>query len=173
MSQVSKVGFIAETDVSKLVEAVIGKHGYSRHKLIPLLLDIQNELKHLPRKALEIVSNKLSIPISEIISVASFYHQFRLEPVGDYVFQVCFGTACYLRGAGSVYDALNLATGSSKTRITIEKVRCFGCCSLAPVVMVINTRTGDRSIYGRLNPNDARKIVVKFSQMTRDLRESI
>lgn len=167
MSQVgvSRFEHVIEVDVLNLVETVLSKHGHDRSKLILMLQDIQNELKYLPRRVLELVSNKLSIPVSEIISVASFYHQFRLEPVGDFVFQVCFGTACYLRGASDVYEALKLITG--KTSITVEKARCFGCCSLAPVVMVINTKTGDKNIHGRLNPNDARKIALKYSTMIR------
>ncbi|MEM0100435.1 MAG: NAD(P)H-dependent oxidoreductase subunit E, partial [Desulfurococcaceae archaeon] len=80
-------------------------------------------------------------------------------------FQVCFGTACYLRGASNVYEALKLAT--SKVSITVEKARCFGCCSLAPVVMVISTRTGEKYIHGRLNTNDARKIALKYSATIR------
>ncbi|MEM0002451.1 MAG: NAD(P)H-dependent oxidoreductase subunit E [Desulfurococcaceae archaeon] len=163
--EISKIEYAIETDVLRLVETIISKHGCNRSKLIPILQDIQNELKYLPRKVLEVVSSKLGVPISDIISVASFYHQFRLEPVGEYVFQVCFGTACYLRGASNVYEALKLAT--SKVSITVEKARCFGCCSLAPVVMVISTRTGEKYIHGRLNTNDARKIALKYSATIR------
>ncbi|MEM3926188.1 MAG: NAD(P)H-dependent oxidoreductase subunit E [Desulfurococcaceae archaeon] len=166
--EIGRIEHIAEIDVSKLVDSIIERHGCHRSKLIPILQDIQGELKYLPRKALELISNKLSIPISEIIAVASFYHQFRLEPIGDYIFQVCLGTACYLKGANDVYEALKLI--ADKTRITVEKARCFGCCSLAPVMMVINTKTGSKDIYGRLNPNDARKIASKYLAITRSKR---
>jgi len=166
---ITRVEHEVQVDVAKLVDTVINKHGRSRGKLIPMLQEIQSELKYLPRQALEYISRKLGVPLSEVISVVSFYHQFRLEPVGDYVFQVCFGTACYLRGASEVYEALKAATGNTRisVEITVEKARCFGCCSLAPVVMVIDTKTGDKSIYGRLTPSEARKIALKYFTLAR------
>jgi len=171
MSQIgiTRVEQEVQVDVARLVDAVVNKYGRSRGKLIPMLQEIQSELKYLPRQALEYISGKLGVSLSEVISVATFYHQFRLEPVGDYVFQVCFGTACYLRGASEVYESLKSATRNTRTavKMTVEKARCFGCCSLAPVVMVINTKTGDKSIYGRLTPSEARKIALKYSTLTR------
>jgi len=74
-----------------------------------------------------------------------------------------------LRGASEVYEALKAATGNTRisVEITVEKARCFGCCSLAPVVMVIDTKTGDKSIYGRLTPSEARKIALKYFTLAR------
>lgn len=161
-SGLSRIEELLGVDIVKLVDSVIAKHGSSRCKLIPILQDIQNSLKYLPRPALELVSSKLNIPISEILSVASFYHQFRLQPIGDYVIQVCFGTACYLRGARELYETFRLTI--SKSQISVEKARCFGCCSLAPVAMVINTHTGEKTIYGRLRTTDVGKIAFQYSK---------
>lgn len=167
-AEVGKLEHEVEANVVELVNAIVAKHGYSRSKLIPILQEIQSVYGYLPRRALELISSKLNIPISEIIAVVSFYHQFRLEPVGDYIFQVCFGTACYLRGASEIYEALRLAT--SEAYVTVEKARCFGCCSLAPVIMVINTKTGNKDIYGRLTPSEARKVALKYSALARKKR---
>lgn len=153
-------GRILETELVNIVDEAVGSYGCSRSKLIQVLQEIQKKLGYLPREALELLSLRIGLPLSEILAVASFYHQFRLQPVGNYIFQVCYGTACYLRGADEVFKALELAPGTSK--VSVEKVRCFGCCSLAPVVMVVNTRTGEKVIHGRLTPSDARRLLSRY-----------
>ncbi|MEM4717512.1 MAG: NAD(P)H-dependent oxidoreductase subunit E [Desulfurococcaceae archaeon] len=155
-----KIEELIGVDVLKLIDSVIAKYGSSRDRLIPILQDIQSSLGYLPRPALELVSSKLNVSISEILSVASFYHQFRLQPIGEYLIQVCFGTACYLRGSKELYEALRLTLG--KSHVSIEKARCFGCCSLAPVIMVVNTQTGEKSIHGRLRSTDIGKITMQY-----------
>lgn len=147
-------------DLEDTVNKVVEKHGRSRSKLIPILQEIQGIFKYLPRRALEIVAEKLETPLSEILAVATFYHQFRLEPVGEFILQVCFGTACYLRGSADVYEAIKLAALNHP--VTVEKARCFGCCSLAPVVMVIDTSTGEKLVHGKLTPTEARKLAFKY-----------
>lgn len=147
-------------DVEDIVIKIVERYGRSRSKLIPILQEIQTTFKYLPQRALEIVAEKLGTPLSEVLAVATFYHQFRLEPVGEFVLQVCFGTACYLRGSADIYEALRLATLDQP--ITVEKARCFGCCSLAPVVMVIDASTGEKLIHGKLTPVEARKLAFKY-----------
>lgn len=159
-SSIYSTGQVLRAGLINVVEKAVERHGCSRSKLIQVLQEIQGELGYLPREVLEVLSTRVRLPLSEILSVASFYHQFRLEPTGDYIFQVCYGTACYLRRADEVFKALELATRTS--RVTVEKVRCFGCCSLAPVVMVVNTRTGEKTIHGRLTPGEARRLLSRY-----------
>ncbi|MEM0244192.1 MAG: NAD(P)H-dependent oxidoreductase subunit E [Zestosphaera sp.] len=151
------------------VDRVIHKYGVDRSKLINMLQEIQREFHYLPRQSLEALSNKLGIPLSEILNVATFYHQFRLEPLGTYVIHVCFGTACYLKGSPEIYEsikkALNLKERENTTRdgaITVEKARCFGCCSLAPVIMVTSSDESERYVHGRLNIAESKKVALGY-----------
>lgn len=152
-------------NIESYVKEVLSIYGLNRSKLIPILQAIQSRFLYLPRKALEYMALRLGVPLPEILTVATFYHQFRLQPVGKYVFQVCFGTACYLRGAHEVYETLKFL--AKNFPVTVEKVRCFGCCSLAPVIMVVDIKGNERSIYGKLTPSEARKIFYNYVKKIR------
>ena len=117
----------------------------------------------LPRVALEAIAGEMKLPFSRVFGVASFYTQFRLEPVGKYVIDVCMGTACHVAGAPLVVEAfaqeLEVPVGGTTPDglFTLQTVNCVGACALAPVV-----RVGDQDTYGRMGPNEARKLVRKL-----------
>jgi NADH-quinone oxidoreductase subunit E len=46
--------------------------------------------------------------------------------------------------------------------ITIEKARCFGCCSLAPVIMVTSSDGSERYVHGRLNVSEGKRVVLDY-----------
>ena len=97
---------------------------------------------------LDMLAKRLNIPIAQVLGSATFYTQFRFEPVGKYVIRLCHGTACHIAGAEKINDTLraNLGIQENQTTenglFTLERVVCLGCCSLAPVV--IDKRTGVR-----------------------------
>jgi NADH-quinone oxidoreductase subunit E len=132
--------------------------------LITILQDVQAVYGYLPREVLSFVSRRLGIPIARILGAATFYTQFRFEPVGRYVIRVCHGTACHIAGAEKITDVIkqNLGIAEGETTpdrlFTLEKVACLGCCALAPVA-TINDNT-----YGKLTPN-------KILKTIRDYRE--
>lgn len=160
---------VSNESVETVVGGVLARYNYDRSKLIPVLQEVQKIYGYLPRKALEIVSRRLGFSLSEILNVVTFYHQFRLEPTGMYIMYVCFGTACYLRGSSEIYDVLRStlsiregSTTASDGSITVEKARCFGCCSLAPVVMVVSNDGLEKYVHGNLTPSDARKMIQSY-----------
>jgi len=67
--------------------------------MIAILHDLNAAFRYLPREALEIVSDRLSVPLSYLYSAATFYRSFDLEPCGEHEIQVCLGTACHVRAA--------------------------------------------------------------------------
>ena len=93
------------------------------------------------------------------MGVATFYSQFRLEPIGEHTIRVCFGTACHVNGAEAIADALSdelkVPVGGTTPdgKFTLESVACLGCCSLAPVITI------DDETYGRLTADKARDII--------------
>lgn len=129
--------------------------GYGREKssLIHVLQDIQGQFDYLPRESLETVAERLRLPLSDVLRVATFYAVFSLEPRGEHLVTVCMGTACHVKGAPRILDAirrdLGLADGRQSTddmKFTVRTVRCVGCCGLAPVINI------DGNAYGRLTP---------------------
>ncbi len=141
---------------------IIEMENSHKGSLIPILQKIQNQYGYLPKKILELLSKKTGIPASQIIGAATFYSQFRFEPIGKYLIKVCHGTACHISGAEKISDVFKdlLGIEEGKTTpdglFTLESVACLGCCSLAPVVMINETT------YGRLNPSKVNKIIKEY-----------
>ena len=110
--------------------------------LVQILQDINIEYHYLPGHALKYVSERLSIPLSRVYYVATFYTAFSLKPRGKHLVRVCVGTACHARGAPRVLEEFErqLETPRGETtpdlQFTLETVNCLGCCALGPVVMV-------------------------------------
>ena len=137
--------------------------GGARHSVIPILQAIQEKYNYLPEEALRRVCEISEITPAQIVGVASFYSQFRFKPAGQHLIKVCVGTACHVKGAGLVYDAmkreLGLGEGEDTTgsgKYTIEKVNCLGCCTLAPVVQI------DQVTYGHVSTSKVGSVLSDF-----------
>lgn len=142
-------------------------HAIERHRklqgaLIPVLHDIQDMFGYLPEDALQLVSDGLRVPMSEIYGVATFYSFFCLEPKGEHVIRVCLGTACYVKGSQAVLqklsDELKVEVGKTTNdgKFTLEAMRCLGACGLAPVLAI------EDHVHGKLLPDDVIKIVQQY-----------
>ena len=151
--------------MQRRTDAIIDRIGTARHRIIPLLQAIQQEFGYLPSDALNRVYERTDIDRAQLISVASFYSQFRMIPYGKHTIKVCIGTACHVKGANNVYDAivreLNIPDGeitTSDREYSIEKVACLGCCALAPVVQI------DDRIFGHVQPGRVREVINEFEE---------
>jgi len=145
------------------VDALIRRVGATPDKVIPILQGIQEHFHYLPEPLLKRVCATTAITPAELTGVATFYSQFRLTPAGRHLVKVCVGTACHVKGAGAVYDALarHLGCGEGEDTdargvFTLQKVACLGCCTLAPVVQI------DSVIYGHVTPSTAPGILKDF-----------
>ena len=130
--------------------------------LMPVMQKAQNLYGALTIDVQELIAEELSIPMSDVYGVATFYSQFALEPKGEHVISVCMGTACYVRNVEKVLDKLseelNVKPGETTPdgKFTLEPTRCLGCCGLAPVIMI------DDQVYGRLTPGDVPGIIAEY-----------
>ncbi|MFW5985448.1 MAG: NADH-quinone oxidoreductase subunit NuoE [Halanaerobiaceae bacterium] len=110
--------------------------------LIPILQDIQDEYGWLPEQAFVKTSQLLDIPLVNLYGVATFYNEFRLKPIGKYHISVCMGTACHVQGAPDILAEIERKLGITAGDITpdemfsLETASCFGCCAVAPVIMI-------------------------------------
>ena len=142
-----------------LMDKTIAKYRDVEGNLIPILQEVQGIYGYLPIEALDYISEQTDNKKASIFGVATFYQQFRLDPVGKYLILQCQGTACHVNGSKEVSKAISAELGiepgqtTEDELFTIEDVACLGCCSLAPVIM-INDDT-----YGNLTPDEAVKIV--------------
>jgi len=124
------------------LDAILDRYNRNPAQLIPILQDVQAEENYLPREALEVISEKLDIPLVRIYSVATFYKAFSLKPRGKHIIQVCMGTACHVRGAPRILDKMVRDLGvqpgatTKDMEFTLETVNCLGACALGPIVVV-------------------------------------
>ena len=127
--------------------------------LIPLLQEAQQADGYISRARMVEIHRESGIPLPHIYGVATFYAQFRLQPVGRHLVRVCHGTACHVTGARGITEALEselgVATGDTTKdgQYTLEPVACLGCCSLAPVITV------GPDTFGALDASSARRAV--------------
>jgi len=142
------------------VDEIIARVGRRASDTVPLLQAIQAEYRYLPERALQYVSASTDIPPARLMSVATFYPQFRHEPAGAHVVRVCRGTACHVAGADlldhEMRRYLGIAPGDDTDpfrRFTIEPVACLGCCTRAPVVQI------DEKTYGPLSIEDCDEVL--------------
>ncbi|MBO5869584.1 MAG: NADH-quinone oxidoreductase subunit NuoE [Clostridia bacterium] len=144
------------------LESYIAEQKDVKGALIPVMQKAQELFGYLSFETMQLISDRLDVPVAEIYGVATFYALFSLTPKGDNVISVCTGTACYVKGAQAVLDEVKKQLGieSGETtpdgKFSIQDTRCLGCCGLAPV-MVIN-----EDVYGRLEPADIKDILAKY-----------
>lgn len=151
------------------VDAIIDRVGRSRRVIIPLLQALQAEFSYLPSDALQRVYERTEIDRAQMISVSTFYAQFRHIPYGRHIIKVCTGTACHVKGANNVYDAFRRELNMDEETITtadqqysIEKIACLGCCALAPVVQI------DEKIFGHVQPGRVKEVLDEFQQYAQE-----
>lgn len=157
-------------DLSKL-ESVLEKYKDVSGSLITILQEAQAIYGYLPMEVLNHVAEKTGVKPAKIHGVATFYTQFRLNPVGKYLIMLCQGTACHVNGSKfieeAVCDELNIKEGETTTDglFTLNNVACLGCCSLSPVMM-INGET-----YAKLTPEKTRKILRDIQEKEKSCKE--
>lgn len=145
-------------DMSKLPE-IFGRYPQTPQSLIAVLQDIQKEFNFLPCDALKQTAEYLSVPMSKVFSVSTFYNAFSLNPKGDRVIRVCMGTTCHIRGAGQILEQLetrlNIKSGETTPdlKFTVEVVNCVGACAMAPVVIV------NEKYYGSVKVTATKKLL--------------
>lgn len=145
------------------LEAFIAKTKGMRGALMPILQEAQGIYGYLPIEVQRMIAAGLDISLEDVYKVATFYSQFSLYPKGQYKISVCLGTACYVKGAGEVYERLKQRLGIDGGECTpdgvfsLDACRCIGACGLAPVLTV------NDEVYGRLSVDDVDTILAKYT----------
>jgi NADH-quinone oxidoreductase subunit E len=143
----------------ELLDPILQQYKNVKGNMIPILQHTQDLYGYLPKEAFLRIAEETGLQLSDMYGVATFYAQFRLNPVGKHIIKVCHGTACHVQNANKITDALqeslNVKDGeTTEDRLfTLESVACLGCCSLAPVMMVAG------ETYGKLSGSEASKII--------------
>ena len=145
-------------------DTIIDKYANEPGSLTAVLQDIQAEYNYLPQEGLKRISEKMALPLSQVLHVATFYKAFSLEPRGKHLITVCLGTACHVRGGPRIVDqierSLNIrAGGTTADRLfTLETVNCVGACALGPMMIV------DGQYHGQMAASRVDRVLKKYME---------
>ncbi len=148
-------------DQWKKIDWVMDKYRGKPGALIPVLEEVQGITGYLPEAVQRRVAQGLSIPLSQVYGVTTFYSFFTMKPRGKHQIRVCLGTACHVRGAKRNMEhlirALKVQPGecTEDRQFGLDIVRCLGACGLAPVMVVdeeIHKQVKEAKLEGILKP---------------------
>ncbi|MBM3119695.1 MAG: NADH-quinone oxidoreductase subunit NuoE [Chloroflexi bacterium] len=150
------------TDLKSQMQEVLAPLQGRQVVLIPALQAVQEKFGYLPEVAMEEIGRVAGVSSNVVYGVASFYAQFRFIKPGEHMIKICLGTACHVRGAAGLAKSLEreLHIEPGKTtpdgKFSLEEVRCFGSCALAPVIVV------DDQVYGNMTTTKTKEILDEF-----------
>ena len=154
------------------LDKVLTECGHDAGNLITILQNAQEIYGYLPSEIIYYVAAQTKISPARVMGVATFYAQFRLEPVGKYLIMLCKGTACHVNGADSIEAAIVEELGIVNGQTTkdglfsLKTVACLGCCSLSPVMMI------NDEAFGSLTPAKAIEILNDFRKKAAEEKEA-
>lgn len=157
------VPFTGTIEQKQQLDAIIKAQNGDKSALMTVLQQAQEIYGYLPIEVQTFIAVELDLPLEEVYGVVTFYSQFSLYPKGKYKISVCLGTACYVKGAGDVFDKiardLNLKSGecSADGKFSLDACRCIGACGLAPVLTI------NEEVFGKVTVDDIATILAKYN----------
>ena len=151
-----------EIDLAPTEEILKNLPDDSRTHLIPTLQNIQNVYRYLPAPAMELVMEALSVSRAELYGVISFYPQLLITEPGKYIIKLCYGTACFVKGAPIIGDKINdcyhIRPGEtdSKKLFTLQTASCLGNCGAAPMAII------GEDTHGTIDPEKTLDILGEY-----------
>ncbi|MFM7624310.1 MAG: NADH-quinone oxidoreductase subunit NuoE [Actinomycetota bacterium] len=125
-----------------LIESIIKRYPRSRSAIMPLLHLAQARDGYVTPESIEVIAEKLGLETAEVSAVATFYTQYKRQPVGEYHVGVCTNTLCAVLGGDAIFEALkeHLEVDNDEVtndgKVSVEHIECNAACDFAPVVMV-------------------------------------
>ncbi len=132
---------------------------YDKEALLEVLNTAQETFGYLSEDLLIYISRQLDVSLSKVYGVATFYHMFTFTPLGEHNCIVCTGTACHVKGADRIVQALSetftIQAGETTDdgQFSLTIARCLGSCGLAPVIVF------DGQVRGKETPEAVTKHV--------------
>lgn len=141
----------------KVLDVTMKRNQYRQDALIEVLHKAQEAFGYLEEDVLIYIAKGLKLPLSRVYGVATFYHLFSLKPSGAHTCVVCLGTACYVKGASTLLDAIekefSLRQGETTEdgQVSLTTARCIGACGIAPAAVYDGTVMGKQTSEAVVN----------------------
>ena len=151
-----------EVDLAPTEEIIKNLPNNSRTLLIPTLQKIQNAYRYLPSPAMDLLAEFLNVTRAEIYGVISFYPSLLTTEPGKYIIKLCYGTACFVKGAPMIGDKMHECyhirpgeTDSTKL-FTLQTASCLGNCGAAPMAII------GEDTHGNIDPEKTLEILGEY-----------
>ena len=147
--------------MEECLNSILSSYEGKREELIPILQQVQKEFGYLPEQTMLEIAQFTGVPESHVYGVATFYAQFRFTPIGRKHVTVCRGTACYVRGASRILEAIEKHLGIKEGQTTedmeysLETVACIGACGLSPCIMI------NKIVEAKMTPKRVMELLAK------------
>lgn len=151
-------------DLEQTVTAIVVDHAGQIGALIPILHAVQEHFGFVPEDAIPLLASQLNLSRAEVHGVMHFYHDFRSQPAGKHVIQVCRAEACQAMGSQDLEKHIKGLLGidfgqtTADGQFTLEPVYCLGNCACTPSLRI------DDDVHARVTPK-------RFEQLLQSLLE--
>jgi NADH-quinone oxidoreductase E subunit len=133
----------AKNSLYDAIQAERDKYPPESHSaVLPALRLAQEEHGWLSPDVIREVAAALETTPAYVTSIASYYDQFHLAPIGEHLVEVCTNVSCAVVGAQQVIEAFESGLGcragetSDDGKVTLRAVECLGGCGWATIVAV-------------------------------------
>lgn len=161
--KISNLPFNGTPEQEEKLKKVIEANKHDKSMVMAVMQEAQEIYGYLPIEVQTMIADGMDVPLEKVYGIATFYAQFALSPKGEYNISVCLGTACYVKGAQELIDALSEKLGigldecTPDGKFSLTACRCIGACGLGPVLTV------NDEVYGRLTVDDLDDILAKYN----------
>ena len=144
--------YITESIRREIVEKYFPRYPNKRAALLPLFHLIMHEYGHIAHDVIGEAAKLLEMTTAEVLDAVTFYEEFRFEPSGRYVVNVCRSIACELGGHEKILAKINEVFGIEHSEttedrlISLYEVECLGLCEQAPAALI------NGEVHGNLTP---------------------
>ena len=162
--KISKLPFNGTKEQEAQLMQVIAENKHDKSLLMAVMQKAQDIYGYLPIEVQKIIADGMGVPLEKVYGVATFYAQFALSPKGKYNISVCLGTACYVKGAGDIFDKLSERLGigadecTADGKYSLTACRCIGACGLAPA-MTVNGK-----VHPSMTPEKASALIAELKE---------
>ena len=131
----------------------------SQSAVLPALRLAQERHGWLSPETIREVADALDETPAFVHSIASYYDQFHLAPVGEHLVEVCTNVSCAVVGAQQVVEAFERELGchagetSPDGTATLRTIECLGGCGWGTIVSL------DHHYRTHVKPDDVPGIV--------------
>src|SRR5215831_9079472 len=133
---------VFSAEIEAEIDRHLAKYPVKRSAILPLMFIVQRERGYLDAPGVAYLAKRLSLRITDIWEVATFYSMIYTEPVGKYHIQICKTLSCRIMGEEKVTEhvcrKLGIKPGGTTAdgKFSVSMVECLGSCGTAPMFQI-------------------------------------